>query len=67
MTTKEFLVFAALSDEELLRHVYMKHDASTLEVELARRLEQTLDDLSTQPVPLELLVAQHGGPDGTDP
>lgn len=42
--------FSSLSDEELLVHVFISKPVCTpLELELAARLEQLLDELETRP------------------
>lgn len=47
-----------LTDEELLKQVYLNFQASAMEVELARRLEHALDELAAKPVRLEQILKQ---------
>lgn len=53
-------VLVDLSDEELLKMVYLDLKASAMEVELARRLEHALDELAAKPVRLETIYRQRG-------
>lgn len=59
-TEEERLVLSSLTDEELLKHVYLKVNPSFTEVELARRLEHALDELASKPVSIEQVLQQHG-------
>lgn len=60
MTTHAQGVLIDLTDEELLKRVYLNLDASIMEVELARRLEHALDELAAKPVELEQILRQRG-------
>lgn len=53
-------VLTDLTDEELLRMVYLDMQATPMEVELARRLEHALDELAAKPVSLEAIYQQRG-------
>lgn len=49
-----------LTDEELLTRVYMNTNSTSMEVELARRLEHALDEMASRPVSLEQILRERG-------
>ena len=56
---RDFLPFANLSDEELLRSVYFaEQHRTTLEIELAARLAHTLDQLAVRPQGVDDFVSR---------
>lgn len=58
--TKALGVLDHLTDEELLTRVYMNTDSTSMEVELARRLEHALDEMASRPVSLEQILRERG-------
>lgn len=54
-------VLKDLSDEELLKRVYLDNQATPMEMELALRLEHALDEMASPPPSLEVLLCKHGG------
>lgn len=45
-----------LTDEELLKEVYMADTVTTLEMELAKRLEHALDEMAKPPADVQQYV-----------
>ena len=56
---REFMPLTQLSDEELLRTVYFADQhRTTLEIELAARLAQALDQLAVRPTGVDDFVSR---------